>query len=87
MEGGLSVPSLATLGSAAEGCVNVFQENNAALRSVGEKVVELVVRQAAFGEVEDADVVLERSGESLDERRLARSWRAVKKVSSSIWNA
>jgi hypothetical protein len=40
-------------------------------------MVQLIVRQATLGEVEEADVIAQLSCESLNEGCLAGSWRAM----------
>lgn len=55
------------MSSPTEGSVDVFKQNYAAFWSIGEEVVELVVCQASFGEVEDTNVVFEGAGKGLNE--------------------
>ena len=45
---------------------------------------ELVICQPALGEVEDANVVVERASESLNERGLAGPRRAMEKVTATV---
>jgi hypothetical protein len=81
------LPSLAGLRSLRERGIDILEQHDAALGRIREQVVELVVRQASLGQVEDADVVVERTGERLDEGRFARAGRSMQEVTSSIRDA
>jgi len=84
LERRISAPWVAALSSPRESSVDVLQQNDAPLGGVGEEVIKLVVGKTALGEVENADVVLQRAGERLDKGRLAGSWRTVQEVSSTV---
>lgn len=60
-------PVFGSLDTPVECRVDVFEKDEAAFGDVGEEVVEFVVCEASFGDVEDADVVGEGAGEGLDE--------------------
>ena len=68
MQEGCSSPVLARLHALVEGRVDVLDQDKAAVNRVGEQMVELVVAEAALREIEQADVVIQRARERLDER-------------------
>ena len=71
-DGGASVAVFFCLVAAvAEGDVDVFEEDQRSGWDVAEEMVQSVVGEAAFAEIEHGDVVVELACEGLDERRLA----------------
>lgn len=54
------------LNSFRERRVDVLDEDEASIWNEGEDLLETVVGETSFGEVEEADVVGEETGESLD---------------------
>jgi hypothetical protein len=83
----LIVPSFTRLLSTRERRINILQQHNTPFRRVRQQVIELVVRQSSLGEVENADVVIERAGEGLDEGGFAGAGRTVEEVASSVRNS
>lgn len=81
------VPGFASLRSARKRRVDVLEKHHAPLRRVRQQVIELVVGEAALGQVQDADVVVERASEGLDEGGFSGSGRAVQEVASPVWDA
>jgi len=57
------------LNSFGEGGVDILDENEASIGYEGENLLKTVVRETSFGEIEEADVVGDETGESLDVRR------------------
>jgi hypothetical protein len=54
---------------------------------VREEIVEPIISETPFGDVEHTDVVSERAGESLDKAGFAASGGTVEEVAPSVWNA
>jgi hypothetical protein len=65
------IPVFACLDTFVERRIDVFKEDNTSLGRDSEKVIELIVRETAFREVEKTDIVAQIAGKSLDKRGLA----------------
>lgn len=61
-------PVFTSLYAFVESGVNVFDENKAALRRVGQEMIQLVVCQTSFGKIEYADVISQRPSQCLYKR-------------------
>ena len=64
--------------------VDILDEDEASIGNEREDLLQTIVGETSFGEVEEADVVGEESGESLDVGGFPGAWRTVKEVASAI---
>jgi hypothetical protein len=50
-------PILASLHALVKRCINVLDQHKAALWSVGEEMIELIIGKTPFGEIKYADII------------------------------
>lgn len=63
----VDVPILAGLYTTSERRIDIFEQDKTPIGHQPKQVIQFIIRQSPFGEVQQADVVIERSGQSLDE--------------------
>lgn len=85
--GALVSVGVALRAAVAEGGVDVLEQHESALGDDSQQVIEPVVGQAAFAQVQDGDVVVQMAGEGLDEGALAAAGRAVQEVAAAVGDA
>ncbi len=80
------LPVFACLNAFVKRRIDVFDENETPFGRIRHQIIELVIGQATLGEVQQAYVIRQRTGECLDERRFSRSRRSMEQIASAIRN-